>query len=86
MFSGSEEGPAPIRLVNGDVEGEGRVEILIQGEWGTICDDSWGDDDARVVCRQLGYQATGAEALSFAHFGEVRVRELFHYPNPSCSL
>ena len=50
----------PLRLVGGSTEYEGRVEILHDGAWGTVCDDSWGMVDADVVCRQL----FGSSALS----------------------
>ena len=45
-----------LRLRGANVSSEGRVEILYDGVWGTICDDSWSDEDARVVCQALGYR------------------------------
>ena len=62
----------PIRLVDGAKSSafhSGRVEVFINGHWGTVCDDSWSSNDARVVCRQLGY--TRGIAYGGAIYGEV---------------
>ncbi|XP_003730516.1 uncharacterized protein LOC100891003 [Strongylocentrotus purpuratus] len=57
------------RLIGGTNDAEGRVEILHDGSWGTVCDDSWDLKDAEVVCRMLGFDGAFDAPLG-ARFGK----------------
>ena len=48
-----------VRLVNGVLQQEGRVEVCSYGLWGTVCQGDWNAIDAYIVCNQLGYTGTG---------------------------
>ncbi len=48
-----------IRLVDGQFPSEGRVEVCVEEQFGTVCDFGWDSVDAGVVCRQLQYSGEG---------------------------
>ncbi|XP_072024359.1 scavenger receptor cysteine-rich domain-containing protein DMBT1-like [Amphiura filiformis] len=64
------DGPTQYRLVEGNTTSEGRVELYLGDRWGTVCDDYWGSNDAKVICRQLGLPHEAATALTNAYFGQ----------------
>lgn len=53
------EGSIRLMPYNSYLETVGRVEVCVDGTWGSICHRFFTDNDAQVVCRQLGYTALG---------------------------
>ncbi|XP_025102868.1 deleted in malignant brain tumors 1 protein-like [Pomacea canaliculata] len=61
-------GQLTARLVNG-TNYAGRLEILYNGTWSTVCDDFFENIDAQVACRMLGFYSPGAVAVSSNMYG-----------------
>lgn len=56
-----------LRLTGGENKCSGRVEVKVQEEWGTVCNNGWDMDVVSVVCRQLGCP-TAIKATGWANF------------------
>ena len=48
-----------IRITGTSVPYIGRVEICIDQQWTTLCQSDWGINEAKVVCKELGYSSNG---------------------------
>ncbi|XP_011409399.1 PREDICTED: neurotrypsin-like, partial [Amphimedon queenslandica] len=65
--TGCEEGA--VRITDGLIENEGRLEVCVDGVWGSVCDDGWDKTDAHVACQQLGFSELEPEAYFGSKFG-----------------
>lgn len=52
-----------LRLVDGNVQSTGLLEIYLHNQWGTVCSQGFNDAAANSVCRQLGY----TNAINISH-------------------
>lgn len=52
------------------------MEILHNGKWGNICDDEWDEFEAKVVCRQLGFDRA-LRPTTNGHFGQARSKKQY---------
>ena len=59
-----------LRLVDGDSDNEGRLEICYNNAWSTACGGrQWDEDFTEDVCRELGYVASGKHLCSLSGSG-----------------
>lgn len=65
------EGDGELRLVDGVNEYEGRVEMKYGEIWRRVCEYGWGDTDANVVCKQLGYAGALQSFHSWSPRGNI---------------
>ncbi|XP_051762660.1 macrophage receptor MARCO [Ctenopharyngodon idella] len=65
---------AVVRLVGSATRG--RVEVLHNNAWGTVCDDSFDTVDGLVVCRMLGYQRATQVYTAGAGTGNIWLDEV----------
>ena len=64
-----------VRLVGGSTPFEGTLELFLNNQWNTVCDDFWESyNNAEVACRMLGLSTSNAQYLGSAYFGQGQGR------------
>ena len=59
-----------VRLVGGETELEGRVEVCVNNAWGTVCDSTFSMDESAIICNQTGLPHTGSYCVA-AHVDQL---------------
>ena len=95
LISGKVCNETDVQLVGSrQTPGEGEVQICLNGSWGSVCDSNWGYSEARVVCRQLGYDGceftllklSSSRISSLAYAAGYVFSPIFFFFTPTPSL
>ena len=54
-----------IKLTGGNSEEEGTIQVCFSNQWGLISEYGWSQNNAQVVCRELGFLVEG---LKYNHW------------------
>ena len=55
-----------VRLVGSENGDEGRLEVCVNGAWGTVCSDGFDTNDASVACQSMeGFDGNGNACLCY---------------------
>lgn len=60
---------APLNCTDGDIRlqggnaTQGIVEVCHGNKWRTICNSRFGTNEAKVICRQLGFPENNGECM-----------------------
>lgn len=76
----------PVRLLGGSTEHEGRLQVHLDGKWGTVCDYGWTQIDAALVCHQLGLALNPRDwRLQRSEVPSAGMTEDVHLSNVRCT-
>lgn len=50
-----------VRVMGGGSAYEGEVQVCLNQDWVSVCDSDWSDNEASVVCQQLGFSGIGMD-------------------------
>ncbi|CAC5364415.1 unnamed protein product [Mytilus coruscus] len=71
-----------VRLTNGNSSFEGRLEVKHNGHWGNVCATGFDENDAKVVCRMLGFETRQVDLINYQQPGHGQGQ--IHLSNVAC--